>query len=256
MKTKKFSLRLVLYELRNLGGSWYVYFFGIVLPIMLSIVIPKAIATQVPEEMIVELNTDVMLTMTLVMPMSIMFLGYGALYAQEVEKGVPLRMRLFGFPEKTVMAAKVIANMIFMTIAFVIFGIAEPLVMEIEKPALSSLVCLLICLYALGLIFLVMAHAIAGLFGKFGPTYAVMMIIYFFFMIVSGMMGANTDQLPKALQAVAKTLPMPYISNDFIDFWQGGSYNFVPMIQSYLFFGAVAGILMFISLEKNKRAVH
>lgn len=256
MKTKKFSLSLILYELRNVGGEWYVYFFGLLLPIMLSIFISKAYTTSVPEALIPEVNTEVMLTMTLVIPMSIMFIGYGSLCAQEVEKGIPLRMRLFGFPEKSVMAAKVIAHMIFMTAAFLIFGLVEPLILELEKPALSSVVCLLICLYVLGLIFLVMAHAIANLFGKFGPAYAVMMALYFFFMILSGMMGARIDQLPPALRVVAKILPMQYISNDFIDFWQGETYHFAPMIQSYLFLGAVAGILLLISLQKNKRAVY
>ena len=256
MKAKKLSPGLVLYELRNLGGEWYVYFFGIVLPVFLCAVIPRAFASQVPKEAVTELNTSVMLTMTLVIPMSIMFLGYGALYAQEVEKGIPLRMRLFGFGEKTMMAAKIIANLIFMSIAMVIFGIAVPLIMQIEKPAASSLVCLIVCLYALGIIFLVMAHAIAGLLGRFGPAYAVMMIIYFFFMVISGMMGARINQLPRALQAVAKTFPMFYISNDFIDFWQGEAYHFMPLLQSVLFFGAVAGILMFLFIEKNKRAVH
>ena len=48
----------------------------------------------------------------------------------------------------------------------------------------------------------------------------------------------------KALQKVAATLPMTYISNDFADFWTGGSYNFMPFIQSFIFFGAVTGILL------------
>lgn len=73
-------------------------------------------------------------------------------------------------------------------------------------------------------------------------------------MILCGMMGVRTEQLPKALKTIAYTLPMTYVSNDFIDFWQGGSYNFVPLIQSFLFLGAIAGILLILSLYKNRRS--
>ncbi len=253
MKEKKLSLRLVIYELRNVSGNWYVMFFGIVFPILLSVVLSETVTGQMPSGIKKEVVTTIVLTISLVIPMSIMLLGYAALYANEVEKGIPMRLRLFGYKEKTVMTAKVIAHLLFMTMAFLIFAVAEPLFLDILMPKAASFICLLVCLYLLGIIFLVMAHAIANLCGRFGPTYAITMVLYFLIMILSGMMGARTQQLPEVLQKIARTMPMTYISNDFIDFWQGGSYNFVPMIQSYLFLGAVAGILLMVSLQKNRR---
>lgn len=253
MKEKKLSLRLITYELRNVSGNWYVLFFGIIFPILLSVVLSETLTGQLPSGIKKEVVTTVVLTMSLVIPMSIMLLGYAALYANEVEKGIPMRLRLFGYKEKTVMIAKVIAHLLFMTMAFFIFAVAEPLLLDILMPKAGSLVCLIVCLYLLGIIFLIMAHAIANLCGRFGPTYAITMILYFLIMILSGMMGARTEQLPEVLQKIARIMPMTYISNDFIDFWQGGSYNFVPMIQSYLFLGAVAGILLMASLHKNRR---
>lgn len=71
-------------------------------------------------------------------------------------------------------------------------------------------------------------------------------------MILCGMMGVQTEQLPKALRFAAGFLPMSYISSDFIYFWQGGSYRFAPLIQSYLFLGGVAGILLLLSIKKRK----
>lgn len=253
MNKKKLSLRLVAYELRNVSGNWYVLFFGIVFPILLSIVLAETIAGQLPSEMKKEVITTMVLTISLVMPMSIMFLGYAALYSNEVEKAIPMRLRLFGYEEKTVMAAKISAHLLFLTIAFLIFTVAEPIFLDILLPKAGAFVCLLLCLYVLGIIFLVMAHAIANLCGRFGPTYAITMVLYFLIMILSGMMGARTEQLPQILQRIAWTMPMAYISNDFIDFWQGGSYNFVPMLQSYLFLGAIAGILLLAALYKNRR---
>jgi ABC-2 type transport system permease protein len=74
-------------------------------------------------------------------------------------------------------------------------------------------------------------------------------------MIICGMMGVRTENLPAALQVIAGLLPMSYISNDFIIIWEGGSYQFAPLIQSFLFLAAVSGIILFLSLRKNKRVV-
>ena len=81
------------------------------------------------------------------------------------------------------------------------------------------------------------------------------MFVYFGSMILCGMMGIQTEQLPKALRRVASFLPMSYISSDFIEFWQGGSYNFGPMIQAFLFFGALCGLLVIYSNYKNRRVI-
>ena len=122
-----------------------------------------------------------------------------------------------------------------------------------EVPAVSTALCLLLCHYILAAIFFGIAHGLSGILKKFGPTYAITMVFYFGAMILCGMMGVQTNELPKALQYVAGLLPMSYIGSDFIDFWQGGSYNFGPMIQSYLFLGAVCGILLLAAGYKNRR---
>lgn len=256
MKEKKCNLNLILYELRNINGNFYVHFFGMVFPVLMSVIFAKVYGNQVPEKIRLEVVTSVAIGMSMMCPMSVVLIGYAANYSQEVEKGVPLRMRLFGYQEKSMILAKLIAQLIFLTIALIVYGVAEVLFIDMLKPAVSSLFCLVGCLYLLAVIFFVMAHAIAELLKKFGPTYAVSMGLYFGFMILCGMMGISTSQLPKALQVVSRTLPMSYIGNDFVDFWQGGSYNFVPLIQSFLFLGAVSGILLIFSVYKNKRVVN
>lgn len=255
MNKKKCNLRMVLYELRNINGNFMPHFFGIVFPNMMSLIFSKTIAAQVPEQARQSVIVSIMLSMSLVIPMSIMFIGYGALYAQEVENEIPFRMRLFGFYEKSLMTAKIIAHLIFMTIAFVIYAVFQMLTLDIPKPAFSSLICLLLSLYLMGVILLVIAHSIANIFKKFGITFGITMSVYFMLMILTGMMGISTSQLPKILQKIAATLPMTYISNDFADFWQGGSYNFMPLIQSFIFLGAVSGILMMYAQYRNRRVI-
>lgn len=244
---------MVLYELRNINGNFMTHFFGIVFPNMMTLIFAKTIGIQAPEAVKDRVMVSIMLSMSLIIPLSIMLIGYGALYSQEVENGVPLRMRLFGFRERSLLAAKIIAHMILMTAAFVLFAVFQMLTMDIPKPAASSVICLLVSLYLIGMILLVIAHSLADIFRKFGITFGITMTVYFVLMVLTGMMGISTEQLPRALQKVAATLPMTYISNDFADFWTGGSYNFMPFIQSLLFFGAIAGILLMYAQYRNGR---
>lgn len=246
---------MVLYELRNINGNFMTHFFGIVFPNIMCLLLSKTVGSQVPDNVRQEVLTSITLSMSLVMPMAIMLLGYGALYSREVESGIPLRMRLFGYSEKSEITAKLIAHLIFLTIAFIIFSLVQMIAMDIPKPAFSSLICLILSLYLLGIIFLVIAHSFAQIFKKFSITFGVSMFLYFMIMMITGMMGIETEQLPQTLQKIAGMFPMTYVSNDFASFWQGGSYNFMPYIQSLLFLGAIAGILLLYSMHKNRRVI-
>lgn len=250
---KKCNYRMVLYELRNINGNLMPHFFGIIFPNIMCFLLSKTVASQVPEAVRGTANTSIMLSMSLVIPMSIMFLGYGALYAQEVEREIPLRMRLFGYGIGAEVMAKVLAHLIFMTIALIVYGLFQGLVMDMERPTVPAFLCWVLSLYLIGVACLVLAHGIAGIFRKFSLTFGINMILYFMMMILTGMMGINTDQLPRVLQKCAALLPMTHISNDFVDFWQGGSYHFMPLIQSFLFLGAVAGIVLLISKNSSRR---
>lgn len=252
---RKCTMKMVLYELRNLNGNLMPHFFGIVFPNIMCLLLPRAVASGLPEEIRQTVTTSIVLSMSIVIPMSIMFLGYGAVYAQEVERGIPLRMRLFGYEEKSAIMAKVFAHLILLTISFLIFAIFQIAVTKVPAPVFSSFLCLAVSLYLIGIIFLVISHALANLLKKFSVVFGVEMGIYFLIMILCGMMGLKTSALPAALQKIAGTLPMTYIANEFADFWQGGTYQFMPFIQSFLFLGAIAGILLLFSLYKDKRAV-
>jgi len=78
------------------------------------------------------------------------------------------------------------------------------------------------------------------------------MLTYFAFMILGGMMGIPYDSLPEWAKFLAKLLPVTYVNKDFYKIWIGDPYNFMPMVQSFLFLTAVAGILL---LFAGKRKV-
>lgn len=255
MKAKKCNWRLIRYEIFNVLGNPFTAFFGIVFPVFMLIIITISLKKQVPASMIQEANTGVFITMSLIIPMAVILLGHSANYSQELEKEIPIRMKLFGFRENSIMLAKIIAQALALTAGLVVYTILSYLSVDLQVPRASSAVCLIVCLYVLGILFFLLAHGLSNIFKKFGPTYAITMFVYFGFMILCGMMGIQTDQFPKFLKRVASFLPMSYIGSDFIDFWQEGSYNFGPMIQSFLFFGAVCGLIVLYANYRNRRVI-
>ncbi|MCH5269439.1 MAG: ABC transporter permease [Lachnospiraceae bacterium] len=249
------SKRLLIYELKNMNGNFMVHFFGVIFPCFMSAVMTKAIGDSVPESMYGEVVTSIMLSMIMIIPMAICLIGYGCVYAGEVEKGIPLRMHLFGYDEKTLIGAKLIVHLLFMTAALIIYALFQMVFMDIQSPKPTALVCLLLFLYLIAACLLVLAHAIANLIRRFNIAYGILLGSYFFFMIISGMVGIQTSQLPKWLQVIAKALPMTYICNDYIDFWQGRSFPLMSFIQALIFFAALSGVLLIVSLYREKRVI-
>lgn len=255
MNKKRCSRRLVLYEIRNVLGNPFVYMFGIFFPILMLFIITKAVQADVPESVVPQANTAVFITMSLIIPMAVVLLGYSSNYSQELEKEIPLRMKLFGIPEKSVLLAKIIAQSAVMAAGLILYTIVAYAALDMQTPRISSALCLIVCLFLLGGIFFALAHGVASILKKFGPTYAIMMAVYFGVMVLCGMMGVQVDQLPEFLQKLAALLPMSYISSDFIDFWTEGSYNYAPLAQSFLFFGAVSGIILLIAVRREHRNI-
>lgn len=250
-----FNRNLIKYEIRNILGNPFADFFGVVFPVLMLFLITKATAGDLPADMVPTMNTAVFISMSMIIPMAVILLGYTATYSQELEKDIPIRMRLFGYSDRALLVAKIIAQFIAMTLGLLLYGVVAVVGLELVTPKPLALLGLVLCLYLLGFLFFALGHGTATIFKKFGPTYCLMMLLYFGFMFLCGMMGIRTEQLPVFLRTIAKLLPMSYISGDFIDFWQGGSYNLVPLIQAFLFLGAVSGIVLIYALYRERRVI-
>jgi ABC-2 type transport system permease protein len=255
MNTKLFNLALIKYELRNLIGNIFTLIFGVVFPIFMTIFFGTALVSQVPAEGRDAFITSIFITNSLIIPLASILIGYSAVFSQELEKNVPLRFRLFGYSEKTVLTSKICANLIFITVALTVYTVVAYSVLKVQVPALSSALILIVSLYLFSTFLFILAHGLALFFKKFGPTFAITMGLYFAIMILSGMFGVQAKDFPDPLKAVAYAFPTTYISGEFIDFWQGGSYNFVPYIQSFIFFAAVSCIVLFMSIHHNSRRI-
>jgi ABC-2 type transport system permease protein len=255
VNTKLFNLGLVKYEFRNLIGNIFTIIFGVFFPIGMTLFFGTAMVGKVPEHAKDIFITSIFITNSVIIPLASILVGYSAIFSQELDKNIPLRFRLFGYSEKTVVISKICAHLIFMTLSLALYTVVVCSILEVQVPSLSSALILIVSLYLLSTFLFILAHGIALFFKKFGPTYAVTMILYFAIMILSGMFGVQAKDFPDGVKAVAYTFPTTYICGEFIDFWQGGSYNFVPYIQSFIFFAAVSCIILFMSMHHNSRRI-
>ena len=249
------SKRLLVYEIRNVTCNFMVIFFGVVFPCFLSVLLTKTVGDSVPETLYQDVVTDIMLSMVMISPMAICLIGYGCMYAREVERGIPLRMRLFGYDEKKLIGAKLIAHLLFMTVALCVFAFFQIAFMDIQSPTPTALVLLILFLYLIAACLLVLAHAISNLLRRFNIAFGILLALYFILMVLCGMMGPSTSQLPAWMQVIAKALPMTYVCNDYLDFWQGGNFPFMSFLQALIFFAAFSGVMLILSLYREKRVL-
>lgn len=253
-KQHMITLQMVKFEMLNVIGNPYIHIFGVGLPIVLALLITKVAESEIKyEAMLPEVATSIYLGMGTLIPMATILMGYGVSYAQELSKGIPQRMQLFGIKSSVTLCNRVIAQMFFLLFAFLLFFLSGYIFSEIEQPTAAGFGCYILCILLFSIICFALAHGIASLLQNFGQTYCVSMILYFAFMILGGMMGISYDDLPKWAQLIAKMLPVMYINKDFYQIWTGKAYEFMPLIQSFLFLGAVSGILLFFTCKRSVR---
>lgn len=249
----KLSLRLIRYEIINASSNIFTLIFSIAFPLFLSMLFSFMFSTEIPDIAVSDLNANLYITMIMVIPLASMFIGHAANYSQELENGSLQRFKLFGYKERTLFAAKVIANLIFLTAALIIYSGVMFLVLDLTAPTFAAFTTLIIFLYVLTVILLILSQAIATFFGKFGPTFGVSMALYFVFMTLGGMMGFSVSNFPVFLQYISKALPMYYICENLLTFWLGGSYDFLPLCLSLLGLAAVSVGLLALSVWINKK---
>ena len=252
-KKKKITKNMILYELRNVTGNPFVHIFGVGMPIFMAILITRITISEISDSSVMTtVATSIFLGIGAMIPMATILMGYAVRQAQDYEKGIPERLQLFGIRNYVTICNRVISELLFMAAAFVLYFLAGILFMNLKAPVISGFVLYIVCMLFFSIMCFMLGHAIAALAKRFSLTYCIVMMVYFACMIFGGMMGISYENMPAAMRAVAKLLPVTYFSRDFYTIWTGETYNFVPMIQSYLFFGAVAGILLFIASRRKR----
>lgn len=251
---KTFNVQFFYYELMNNVLNGFSMFFGIAFPMILSFIISIQIKSSVPQSMMKDTLTSVAIGFSLIIPLATGFIGYTANYATELESHIPDRLYLFGFSQTTLLVYKILAALVFLTSGLIIFAIFEYIALGIALPSLKGFLVMIVIYYVFSIIMLVFAHGISNLVRKFGLAYAITMVFYFGFMILSGMMGISVHALPNALQIVSKMLPTRYfVEEGILDLYKGLDYNLAPLLQSLLLWAAIAVLVLWISYYYHGR---
>ena len=84
-KRKTVSFQMLGFEFRKVIGNPYVHIFGVGMPVLMMIIITRAVMSQVAgPAMLEEANTSVFLGIGSLIPMATIFMGYGVSNAQEM----------------------------------------------------------------------------------------------------------------------------------------------------------------------------
>ncbi len=253
-KGKLITKSMILYELRNVTGNPFVHIFGVGMPVLMSILITHMVTMEMSDTAMAKtVSTSVFLGIGALIPLATILMGYSVMQAQDLEKGIPERLKLFGIKNSVTICNRAVSELIFMLAAFLIYFIAGSCFIGLEAPVVSGWVLYAFCMVVFSVLCFIMAHGLACLLKKFSVTYCGVMIIYFAFMIFGGMMGVDYENMPGWMQGVAKLLPVTYFNRDFYEIWTGKAYDFMPMVQSFLLFGAVGGILLFAALKRGEK---
>ena len=120
------------------------------MPILMMIIITRVLASEVTDAAILSgMATSVFLGLGALIPMATVFMGYGVSHAQELEKGIPQRMELFGITTKVSLCNRIFSELAFMLIAFCVYFTAGYLFVDLKSPKVSGAVLYLICILIL-----------------------------------------------------------------------------------------------------------
>ena len=152
VKRKKISPSLLLFEFRNVAGNPYVHIFGIGLPVLMSIIISKMLASQIPDAGILSTEvTAAVLGIGAMIPLAMILIGYAATYSQELEKGIPQRLELFGIDPGKSIISRIIAELVLQVCAFVIYFAVAVLVLGIKAPTVQGVIWYIVCIGVLAI---------------------------------------------------------------------------------------------------------
>ena len=130
--------RLIKYEIRNSLGNFFAIFFGLFFPILMTYILLATVIKDVPSNFQDQAIVRLFITNLLMIPLAMMFVGFSALFSQELEKDVLTRLSLFGLSESKQMIAKMVAQFLLMFISILIFIIATAPFIKLVKPSVFA----------------------------------------------------------------------------------------------------------------------
>lgn len=240
-------------ELKNVFGNFIGLFFGLVFPILLANILIFSRKNDVPVEYVTDFKTGIFLTLIGIIPISLALVGFPALFAQETEKGVTKRMVLFGYTIDKQLIYKVLANLVVIVLALLVYFFAVGWANGINKPSGYSLFVLLSGLLVISIDFYLITFSITWWLKKFGRVYGVTMILYFAIMILTGMFGVTPDKFGTVIETIAKAIPITLLNELMIKNWTATSYSTGNYLYVLLGFSVFCLLCFFVTRKTIRK---
>ncbi|MDU4571158.1 MAG: ABC transporter permease [Finegoldia magna] len=241
----KFETKLLLQNFSSL-------FFGMVFPILMSFLIISGLK-DIPSSLIDEVKRSIVLTISIISPLSIFLVGLSALFAKDLEEGVYDRLDLFSINHLSMAKYKFIVYYLFWTVCNIFYfgvmkyalGVNIPLISIIKHTGFVTLIA--VASFFIG-------YSICIFFKKFSISFSLSMGIYFLSMILGGMMGIQVEDMPKGIKKIAQLIPISHFSSiEYVNEVAKGSKLNYSFFQSLIVLVLLSLVLFTISIYKNKR---
>jgi|SRR5690625_1770949 len=242
----------IIYEVKNILGNIFTIIFGFIFPTLMTIILYNAIKADINITDINYLKIHLFVSNAVMIPLAIVFVGFVALFSQEIEKGVVLRMSLFGYTEKRQLKAKFISQLIVVFISLLLYSIIIIPVLKIPEINMLGFVYILISYLILTVLFFIIGFSISLLTKRFSVSFGITMSLYFIIMILSGMMGVSSDDLPFLLKQISYVLPTNHLIKNSYNLWNNIGFELTGLIISFIIFIIISTVLYFIAFKNRK----
>lgn len=247
---KIFNAKLLKYELKNQIKNGYVPFFGIFFPIILSQLIIRTALIGVPSQFLPQAHIQIFYSFALFIPLCCVFLSHCNSYGYDVEKEIPLRLRLFGISKFTQLSCRLQAELIIATIGICIFSLTFFLSFKVPNASANVVILSILMFYLLCISLFLLAHGMALIIRSYEGTSGIGMGIYFFFLFIGGGLGLQQEQFPEFLKKIASLFPFYHFSKLMGEMYYK-KVNLVPLYESLAFFTVISIILVIIGIRQK-----
>ena len=212
-------------ECKNIFGNFIGLFFSFIFPSLLANIIIFSNKADIPEQFMGEFKTSVFLLLACVIPLSLAFVGFPALFSQETEKGITRRFILFGYKMKDQLLHKLVANLIVILLAVITYFVSTGWMNGVNIPSYYSMFLFTTGMLVISIDFFLIAFAITWFLKTFSRVYGVTMTLYFAVMILTGMFGVKPEKFGKIVETIANLIPITKFNSVLSENWTESTYS-------------------------------
>lgn len=236
-------MKMIQYEMIQMLRNLVIPFFSLVFPLGMLYLITPAVVGNLKGEVADYARISVFTTIVQVIPLAVGFMGFASIYAQELESHIPFRLKMFGISEMTQLYAKMIVTFVMITMSYSIYVCIARFQMGVPQLTIRNVMVIYILIIAEMIGLMILAYAICLYFKKFGPSFTLVMFLYFVILFGAGMMGIRESNMSEFVVRINRFFPFRYVSNDMHKIFFNQSYNYMPLIQSLIFFIGLSCII-------------